>query len=73
MMPLLDTKIQIMTNVVHGHRAIALLALLEDSGAQYAKTGFSPNIYEIKTIRSESTCPSGTCWRFSKEEISRTC
>jgi adenine-specific DNA-methyltransferase len=39
-------------------------------GAQYAKTGFSANIYEITTPSGRKvTSPSGTCWRFSKEKF----
>lgn len=39
-------------------------------GAQYAKTGFSANIYEITTPSGRKvTSPSGTCWRFSKERF----
>jgi adenine-specific DNA-methyltransferase len=35
-------------------------------GAQYAKTGFSANIYEIKTPSGRKIMPPpGTCWRFS--------
>jgi adenine-specific DNA-methyltransferase len=36
-------------------------------GAQYAKTGFSANIYEIMTPSGRKVLPpSGTCWRFSE-------
>lgn len=39
-------------------------------GAQYAKTGFSANIYEITTPSGRKVSPpSGTCWRFSKERF----
>ena len=39
-------------------------------GAQYAKTGFSANIYEITTPSGRKvTSPSGTCWRFSKDKF----
>ena len=39
-------------------------------GAQYAKTGFSANIYEITTPSGRKVMPpSGTCWRFSKDRF----
>ena len=39
-------------------------------GAQYAKTGFSANIYEITTPSGRKLLPPpGTCWRFSKERF----
>lgn len=39
-------------------------------GAQYAKTGYSPNIYEIKTPSGRLVNPpTGNCWRFSKERF----
>lgn len=39
-------------------------------GAQYAKTGYSPNIYEIKTPSGRIVNPpTGNCWRFSKERF----
>lgn len=37
-------------------------------GAQFAKTGHSPNIYPIiSPSGKESMPPSGTCWRFSRD------
>ena len=39
-------------------------------GAQYAKTGFSSNIYEITTPSGRTILPpAGSCWRFSKEKF----
>lgn len=39
-------------------------------GAQYAKTGYSANIYEIITPSGRKVSPpAGTCWRFSKERF----
>lgn len=39
-------------------------------GAQFAKTGFSANIYEIETPGGRKVSPPpGTCWRFSKERF----
>lgn len=39
-------------------------------GAQYAKTGFSANIYPIITPSGrELLPPSGTCWRYSSERF----
>ncbi len=39
-------------------------------GAQFAKTGFSANIYEITTPSGRKVSPpAGTCWRFSKEKF----
>lgn len=39
-------------------------------GAQYAKTGYSPNLYEIKTPSGRIVNPpTGNCWRFSKERF----
>lgn len=39
-------------------------------GAQFAKTGFSANIYTITTPSGrEIIPPSGTCWRYSKERF----
>ena len=39
-------------------------------GAQYAKTGFSLNIYEITTPSGRKVSPpAGTCWRFSSERF----
>lgn len=36
-------------------------------GAQFAKTGFSANIYQIITPSGRTVLPpNGTCWRFSK-------
>jgi adenine-specific DNA-methyltransferase len=40
-------------------------------GAQYARTGFSTNLYEIVTpLGRKVTPPAGTCWRFSTERFS---
>lgn len=39
-------------------------------GAQFAKTGFSANIYEITTPSGRKLLPPpGTCWRFSRERF----
>ncbi len=39
-------------------------------GAQFAKTGYSANIYEITTPSGRKiTPPPGTCWRFSKKRF----
>jgi adenine-specific DNA-methyltransferase len=39
-------------------------------GAQFARTGHSPNIYPIKSPSGRETLPpSGTCWRFSQERF----
>jgi adenine-specific DNA-methyltransferase len=39
-------------------------------GAQFAKTGFSANIYEIRTPSGRKLLPPpGTCWRFSSERF----
>ena len=39
-------------------------------GAQFARTGHSPNIYPIKSPSGrEALPPSGTCWRFSQERF----
>ena len=39
-------------------------------GAQFARTGTSPNIYTIKTPSGRLIDPpSGTCWRYSKERL----
>lgn len=39
-------------------------------GAQFARTGFSANIYEIRTPSGRIVSPpSGTCWRVSKERF----
>lgn len=39
-------------------------------GAQFAKTGYSANIYEIKTPSGRIVSPpAGTCWRFSEERF----
>ncbi|CAE6704582.1 site-specific DNA-methyltransferase [Candidatus Nitrotoga fabula] len=39
-------------------------------GAQYAKTGFSENIYEITTPSGRKVMPAtGTCWRFSEKRF----
>ena len=37
-------------------------------GAQFARTGFSANLYEIVTPSGRKVLPpKGTCWRYSKE------
>ncbi|MEI8120439.1 MAG: site-specific DNA-methyltransferase [bacterium] len=39
-------------------------------GAQFARTGYSANAYEITTPSGRKISPpSGTCWRFSKERM----
>lgn len=39
-------------------------------GAQFARTGHSPNIYEISAPSGRKILPPpGTCWRFSKERF----
>lgn len=39
-------------------------------GAQFARTGQSPNIYEITTPSGRKILPPpGTCWRYSKERL----
>lgn len=39
-------------------------------GAQFARTGYSPNIYEIVTPSGRRIMPpTGNCWRFSKEKF----
>lgn len=39
-------------------------------GAQFARTGFSPNIYELTTPSGRKVSPPvGTCWRFSFERF----
>jgi len=39
-------------------------------GAQFAKTGYSANIYEITTPSGRKVSPpAGTCWRFSSERF----
>lgn len=39
-------------------------------GAQYARTGLSANIYEIKTPSGRKISPpAGTCWRYSKDRF----
>ena len=39
-------------------------------GAQFAKTGYSPNIYELETPSGRKVSPpSGTCWRFSSDRF----
>jgi adenine-specific DNA-methyltransferase len=39
-------------------------------GAQFARTGFSENIYEITTPSGRKVMPSaGTCWRYSKAKF----
>ena len=39
-------------------------------GAQYAKTGFSANIYTISTPSGRTVSPPpGTCWRYSEERF----
>ena len=40
-------------------------------GAQFARTGQSPNIYEITTPSGRQILPPpGTCWRYSKDRLS---
>jgi adenine-specific DNA-methyltransferase len=40
-------------------------------GRQFARTGYSPNIYDIITPSGRVVSPpSGTCWRYSKEKFS---
>jgi len=39
-------------------------------GAQFSRTGFSANIYELTTPSGRiASPPPGTCWRFSKERF----
>ncbi len=39
-------------------------------GAQFARTGFSPNIYDITTPSGRVVSPpGGSCWRFSSERM----
>ncbi len=39
-------------------------------GAQFARTGFSPDVYPITTPSGREVMPPpGTCWRFSKQKM----